>query len=82
MFEKIFKRKRPPKLYFALAVSDRPTDGFKFTPDKNCKVFLVAGEVEKRVVIPQTVLKEVVERFMKAPAKEEGDVIKISEKNV
>lgn len=59
----IFRRKRPRKLYFAVVIADRPTDGFKFTPDKDCKLFMVTGETTRGPVIPSTVLKEVAERF-------------------
>lgn len=64
MFGIFKKNKKPKQLYFVLAVADKPTDGFKFEADKDCKIFIVNGEIEKRDVIPRTVLKEVVERFL------------------
>lgn len=58
-----FRRKRAKKLYFAVAISDRPTEDFKFVPDADCKVFLVTGDVLPGDVIPRTSLKAMVERF-------------------
>ena len=62
MFGKL-KRKKKRTLYFALVVADQPTDNFKFEADKDCTMFMISGEVEKRMVIPPTVLKEIVDRF-------------------
>ena len=58
-------RRHKKQLYFAVVVSDRPTDGFTFTNDKDCKFFMVTGDVYEGVVIPAEVLKELVERFCK-----------------
>lgn len=68
------KNRKPKQLYFALVVADHPTEGFKFTSDSDCTMFMVTGEVEKRVVIPQMVLKEVVERFIPKDKKENEPV--------
>lgn len=61
-----FRRKRERKLYFAVVVADRPTDGFTFTADKDCKMFMVTGEAAPTTVIPGTVLKGILEKFNKA----------------
>ena len=55
--------KKPKQLYFALVVMDEDTKSLKFTCDSNAKMFAITGEVEKRTIIPQTILKEVVERM-------------------
>lgn len=60
-----FRRRKDRKLYFALAVADRPTDGFKFTADKDCTVFIVTGSVMPTDVIPRSTLKAVVDKFEK-----------------
>ena len=75
----LFKRNRAKKLHFALVIADRPTDGFKFESDKDCKMFIVTGETVAGNVIPRTVLRGVVDKFETAPAPLEGEV-KISEK--
>lgn len=74
-------RRRKRKLYFALVVADRPTEGFEFKSDKDCRMFIVSGQTERGVVIPRTVLKEVVDRFEKPEAIRplEGEV-RVSEK--
>lgn len=74
-----FRRVRAKKLYFAVVIADRPTDGFKVTSDKDCKMFIATGETTPGVVIPATVLKEIVDRFEKAPL--DGKVT-LSEKDV
>ena len=92
MFEKLFnkKKKKPGQLYFALVVADSPVDDLKFSSDnKDFKMFVVSGEVEKHDIIPRTVLKEVVDRFQKKEEPKKLDVkpqeeaeIKISEKKL
>ncbi len=85
MLKDIFKRKGKGQLYFALVVSDRPTDGFKFESDKDCTMFLANGEVMPDVVIPRTVLKEIVDRFHKPSAQlsaGEEDQVRVSERKL
>lgn len=74
---KPFRRKDKGRLYFMVAVSDRPTDGFQLIPDKDCVMFIVNGETSPKHVIPPTVLKEIVERFSKPT-----EILKVSEKKV
>lgn len=76
----IFRRRRSRKLYFAVVVADRPTDDFKITSDKDCKMFIATGETTPGVVIPGTILKEIAERFEKLP-KLDGKVT-VTEKDV
>lgn len=64
MFDNFF-RKKEKKAYFALVISDRPTDGFKFESDKNCKMFMVTGETTPHDIIPKTVMKGAMEKFEK-----------------
>lgn len=59
-----FRRKK--KLFFAVVVADRPTDGFTFTADKDCKMFMATGEADPTMVIPGTVLKGILEKFNKS----------------
>lgn len=73
-----FRRKRKQKLHFALVVSDRPTDGFQFTPDRDCKMFMFTGEVIKGDVIPRSTLRAAVEKFDPSIEQMEGHT-KISE---
>lgn len=73
-------RRRKKKLYFALVVADKPTEGFKFEADQSCQVFMVTGDVQPKDVIPRTVLKEVVERFS-ILQKPEGDVTVLEKKS-
>lgn len=60
----LFKR-RKKKLYFALVVADRPTEGFTFQADADCTMFMISGETVPQNVIPRSVLREVVDRFMR-----------------
>lgn len=75
-----FRRKKAKRLYFAVVLSDRPTDGFLINPDKDCTMFVANGETTPGLVIPPTVLKEMVERFEKDPAQMGGKVIVSEEK--
>lgn len=74
-----FRRKRERKLYFALAVADRPTDGFKFSSDKDCTVFIVTGDMIPQDMIPRSTLKAIVDKFQKVEELQ-GKVI-VSEKS-
>ena len=56
-------RKREPKRFFALVISDQPTEGFQFTPDKDGRMFMVTGETAPRDVIPRSVLRGAVDKF-------------------
>ena len=81
------KKKKPSKLYFALAVADAPLEDATFKADNDCKLFIVAGEMDKREGIPRTTLKEVMERFVNPPEpakvkKGLEGTLKISEKKV
>lgn len=81
MSDHLFKRKK--HLYFALVIADRPTDGFTFKADADCAMFMVTGETSPRVVIPPTLLKEVVDRFHKpSEVLKAKDEIRISERNI
>ena len=75
-----FRRKRVRKLYFAVVVADRPTDGFKFTSDKDCRMFMATGEATPGVIIPSTVMKSIMEKF-DAPVPLDGKVT-VTEKTV
>lgn len=76
-----FNKKKKNELYFALAVANESLEDAKFTSEKDCKVFFVTGEMNKRDGIPRTMMKEVMERFInKSQEKEEEGEIKISEK--
>ena len=69
----LFRRKRQRKLYFAVVVADRPTDNFKFTSDRDCKMFMATGEATPGVIIPSTVMKSIMEKF-DAPVPLDGKV--------
>lgn len=71
--QNLFKRRRNRKLYFAVVVADRPTDGFVFTADKDCKMFMGTGEATPGIGIPGTVIKSIFEKF-DAPAPLDGKV--------
>lgn len=60
-----FRRKRRQPVYFAILLSDRPAEGFKFTPDRECKMHMVTGEATPGVIIPGTVLKAMMEQYLK-----------------
>ena len=84
MLRTLFEKKGKG-LYFALVVADRPTDGFKFESDKDCKMFMVTGEVDRKEVIPTDVLKEIVSRFAQPKPKakiDTSDQVKISERKL
>lgn len=74
----IFKKKKRKTLYFAVVIADASLDKVKFENDKDCKLFVVNGEIEKHDVIPRSILKEMVERMV-AP---EVDGAKISEAKI
>ena len=78
--QNLFRRKREKKLYFAVVVADRPTDGFKFTSDRDCKMFMGTGEATPGIGIPSTVIKSIFEKF-DAPVPLDGKVT-VSEKVV
>lgn len=71
-------RKRKEKLYFAVVISNEPTDGFKFQSDKDCKFFMATGETSAREVIPRLTLLSIADKFKSTADKKEE--IKISEK--
>ena len=76
----LFRRRKEPKRFFALVISDQPTDGFKFTPDRDGKMFMLTGDVIPRDVIPRSVLRSAVDKFEELKPLE--GVVKISEKRV
>lgn len=78
--DELFRRRKEPKRFFALVISDQPTEGFVFTPDKDGKMFMLTGDVIPRDVIPRSVLRSAVDKF-EALKPLEGEV-KISEKRV
>lgn len=77
-----FNKKKKSQLYFALAVADESLEDAKFQNDKDCRLFIVTGEMNKRDGIPRTTMKEVMERFINPPPEKEEGEIKISEKRI
>lgn len=76
----LFRRRRERKLYFAVVVADRPTDGFKFTSDRDCKMFMATGEATPGILIPSTVMKSIKDKF-DAPVPLDGKVT-VTEKSI
>jgi hypothetical protein len=70
-----FFRKKTKKLYFALVVSDRNPEKFLFTPDKDCKVFMVTGETIPGDVIPRSILRSAMDKFQGGEEKVEEIII-------
>ncbi len=74
-----FRKKE--RLYFAVVISDVPTDGFEFKSDKDCDFFLANGECSAKDVIPRTVLLSIADKF-KEGKPETKESLKISEKTI
>ena len=75
----LFRPKRSRKLHFALVIADTDTAGFQFTPDKDCRMFMVTGEVLPNRGVPREVIAEAINRVNNP--KPEGDV-RITEKKI
>ena len=81
----LFKKKRKREnLYFAVVIANKSLEAAKFEMDQDCKIFIVTGDVEKHDIIPKTVLKSMVEKFMvteKLPGDLKIGEAKITEKS-